>query len=579
MNIQLFIRKRTIIAIIITILAICGFKKYWFIYSPMPVDLDITGKGHCNVEIVLNKTDSTDINLGRKENVNINLDKTSQISVLIKKISKTKKFIIVLTDFVQESPITLSNINLNNGKKALDMTKFNVEGARSFVRNNKLVIQPDSKNITLLYQDNLDLYAPSEFDYMLLIIITVLTYLLAYKLANYIADFNTLKGKPKTDILFLLLFFAFLFIPMSHINTNPISKKENRSLAKWKPIVSEYGKFNFSFGTDFNEYFNDRFSNRENFINTYYTILSLFSKNYYEDKSIIYNKKADFSYNKLSTDVFMKKSLFTDKELDTIKNSLTHLKKYCDENNVKLYLILSSDKETIYPEFYPTYYKPNNKISRQEQLKKVLKTIPNLNIISTRENILKEKDNNMLFFPYDTHLNSKGLFIEYNTIISEVQKTFPNLRPVNNSDYDLVKAPFKSDSTPPKRYLNKENEFDLYYVFKKPHAVLEQEANNTIKSFFFKKYTNKYANNNIKITIIGDSFHDRYIGLLAETFAGVNSLFVGFGYDFVLDDNTKQKLFGEKPDILFIETTERFLQRFLELDSLYDVFEAEYRTK
>jgi len=74
----------------------------------MPVDLDITGKGHCNVEIVLNKTDSTDINLGRKENVNINLDKASQISVLIKKISKTKKFIIVLTDFVQGNPITLS---------------------------------------------------------------------------------------------------------------------------------------------------------------------------------------------------------------------------------------------------------------------------------------------------------------------------------------------------------------------------------------------------------------------------------------------------------------------------------------
>ena len=578
---QNFIKKRAILALIITIIAIIESNHFWFIYKPMPVDLDIQGKGHCNVEIVLNKKDSKDTTKGKKENIDINLDKKSHISANIKKAKKTKKIIIILSDFIKDKQITIDNVNLSKGKLTLDMSKFSVEGANSSVENNKLLLKPTANIITLFYEDKLNIKAPHTFDIMLLIILAVLTYLLAYKLTDYIADFKTIKGKSRTDIIFLTIFFIFLFTPMSHVNTDDVSQKENRNLAKWRPIILKSGEFNFNFGNDFNNYFSDRFSNRDKFINTYYSILSLFSAYYYEDKSIIYNKKEDFAFNKSpsSTNILLKKDLFSDKELKIIRKNLTKLQNYCDKNNVKLYIMLSNDKESIYPEFYPSYYKSGNTQSRLEQLKDLLSTIPNLQVISPQENLLKSKKDNMVFMPYDTHLNGLGGYIEYDTIMSELKKSYKNIQPINYSDITIVKGIAKSDSIPPKRFITEEYTHLDIYKLKEKHSVLEQQADNTIKSFYYKRYSNKYVKNNLKVTIIGDSFHCRYLDLLSETFASVKSLFVGFGYDFDLDTDTKKKLFGEKPDILILETTERFLQRFLSFDSLFDVFETKYRTK
>ena len=82
---------------------------------------------------------------------------------------------------------------------------------------------------------------------------------------------------------------------------------------------------------------------------------------------------------------------------------------------------------------------------------------------------------------------------------------------------------------------------------------------------------NDNVNNNKKLVIIGDSFHGRYAELLAENFYSVKSLFIGNGRDFVLDSFSKELLFNDKPDIIIVETTERWLQRLINMDSFKDI--------
>ena len=107
------------------------------------------------------------------------------------------------------------------------------------------------------------------FDPMLLIIISVLSYLAGLKITSYLADFKNLQHKSRIEIVFLAIFFIFLFIPMSKINQDAKSETENRYLAKYKPLITKEGQLNLSFGKDFENWFNDRFAMRKelNYLN------------------------------------------------------------------------------------------------------------------------------------------------------------------------------------------------------------------------------------------------------------------------------------------------------------------------
>lgn len=572
------IKKRSLVAILITIVVIAIFNKYWLVFKPISVHLDVRGNEICNIKVALNKKDNSEFKRIKSAETEINLNKESELNFFVKKIKYPKRIKIIIADVEKDKIITIENVKIED--KVLDLDKFEVIGAKSTIDENKLILKPKDTTIYLIYPFTLKAKNAIYFDFMLFVILAVLTFLFAYKLSNYIAEFKTVKGKSRVDILFLTIFFIFLFIPMSNINSDDISKNENRTLAMWQPLITVDKQINYNFGNNFNSWFNDRFHFRDRFINCYYYILSIFTKDYYENNTIIYNKKADFAYNKTfnAVDRFLKKDSFTEDELKTIHDSLEKLKKYCDENNVKLYIALSNDKETIYPEFYPTYYHRNEKNkSRLEQVYETIKQIKGLNIILQKENILKAKEEKLVFLPYDTHMTGYGSYIEYKTIMSNIKNDFKNAKIVDLSDVEFTKSQIRCDSTPPKKYLNKDFEFSEDIIIKNANTKEVLNIKNENKSFFYTKYINNSANNNLKAVIIGDSFHTHYINLLGESFYSLTSLFVGNGYDFTLDDISKRRIFNEVPNILIIETTERFLQRFLKMDAFNDIFDERYR--
>lgn len=571
-----FIKKRIIIALIATIFMAVALNKFWLKFEPVSVELNIKGNDNCNIEAVLNKKNNNKFDKVRNADVNLNLNDKENIELYIKKIKHPKRIKINISDFQNPNTFVISNISFNKGKiKLNDFENFEVQGGTSKIEDNSLVIVPNSNYISVIYKNKLDISAICKTDYELFIIIIFLSFLLFYKLADYAANFNTLRGKSRTDIVFLSLFFISLFIPFSCVDTDDISKMENRTLAKWVPLY-ENGKINYNFGKDFNNWFNDRFYLRKRMINLHYWTLSLFG-NYYETDEIIYNKKADFAYNKTfnAVDRFLKKDPFTETELKKIYSTFEKLNKYCNENNVKLYVILSNDKESIYPEYYPEYYKPENNPSRLEQVKKVLKTIPGLKIISQEENLLKAKEKELVFMPYDTHLNSLGTYIEYKTIIDETKKQYPILNAITKDKTDFIQIDADCDTLPPERFISKKYRHSASVVIKKRNSTVNNEINNKTKSYFYVSYIN--PNNKLNAVIIGDSFHRRYTDLMAENFHSLKSLFVGHGKNLILDEELKRNLFNEKPDILYIETTERFLYRFLNMDSYFDIFDKKYR--
>lgn len=573
-SIKLHIKKRAILAGIITLITLAVTFQCWFIFKPMHVALDLEGKSTLNVNVFLNKLDEDGFREAKEDNMDVDLNKTSHVNFHIGRSRFPKRVRIVLSNLKINQKITLSNLKL--GKFGIDdLSKFTTADADIKSQDNKLIINPKNTTVTLNYPKLQGIRTSIKFDFNLFVIIAVLTFLLTYKLSDYVADFKTVQGKSRIEIVFLCVFFIFLFIPMSFINQDEISQTENRVLTKWYPLIKENKQINFDFGKNFNAWFNDRFYLRNRFINKYYQILSYFSKDYYEDKRTIYNKGADFAYHKWGNSVnrYLRKDLFSEHELAEIHQKVSKLKEYCQANNVKLYIMLSNDKESIYPEYYPTYYKPNDNISRREQVYNLLLTIPNLDIISPTQRLLQAKQNRLVFLPYDTHLNTYGSYLEYEEIMSNIKNNFPYVKQTAFTQFDVVTLNSRCDTLPPKRYLSKHHEFRDSINMKNPFAKLDEVLSLPAKHYDFRIYNNNYANNRLKLVIIGDSFHQNYIPLLAESFSSVKSLLIGNGEEFILDDQAKDILFKPKPNILIIETTERFLSRLMELDSFFDIFE------
>ena len=78
-------------------------------------------------------------------------------------------------------------------------------------------------------------------------------------------------------------------------------------------------------------------------------------------------------------------------------------------------------------------------------------------------------------------------------------------------------------------------------------------------------WNNKEANNDYKVLAISDSFLAQYLRYLAVSFNQTFHLFFGGGIDFGKED-IRNYLLSNRPDIIIVGSTERFLHRFLKLE-------------
>lgn len=187
----------------------------------------------------------------------------------------------------------------------------------------------------------------------------------------------------------------------------------------------------------------------------------------------------------------------------------------------------------------------------------------------------------MLFQRYDSHLNEIGGYLEYKVLISEIQKNFPEIKPLKIEDF-TIKRYEKSDgdcikTSPLFKNLQFKESVPCLNMINKTRIEVELVKPNHNNYYTIFKYKNFDITKTRNAVLIGDSFQNNYREYLASHFKNFNSLYVTSGKNFVLDEKTKQALFSEKTDIVIIETTERFLQRLLYLESFYDIADDKYR--
>ena len=528
-------RKRTLLAIIITIITVVLFNKCWLEFKPIQVSFNIAGSGPCTIKTIFNKKDNDKFKKVKSKSLKINLDENHNVSMQIDKPKFPKRVRFRIKDIQTKEKISISKIKI--GKFDIkNLDKFKIKGAAFEIKHNKLVLKPIKEEIVLTYPDKLKVRAGIKFDFKMFIIILVLTYLLAYKLIDYVADFKTVKNKSRIDITFLMAFFILLFIPMSNINQENISEKENRTLAKWQPLIKENNEINFEFGKNFNDWFNDRFAFREMLYGIYQFINYNVASEYYNITDDIWiNKKNNWFINSK----FSHTELYTKERLQEISNNVKLLQKFCKDNNIKPYIIIPPYKAEFcttlaFPVlFNPTRY--NSTIQAIDYLKKH----NGIDIIYPYEEIrdLYNKAPSRAYFKSDHHWTDESAYLGYIKLMQQIKHDFPNIHITKENEYNFIYSKyvrvepainkFFIGMTARNSNISDEQILDTQYKY-----YVHKNSDNIKFSYLKAKDKNEikyYYESNIKapkMYMYGDSFDLNLLPIIVNSFSNSQVLYV-----------------------------------------------------
>jgi hypothetical protein len=253
---------------------------------------------------------------------------------------------------------------------------------------------------------------------------------------------------------FIVLFIAMLILPHVFVDlrSGRISISENRMLAN-RPSLYDIKHSPGTFIRQFDDWFKDSTGFREQLISLYQII----DKNkwlnnvvQYTDGQYVYliGEEGHHYYayvNGFLISKFQGKQFLSDEQLANMADKLEMNKTYLDRKGIPLVVMFCTGKESVYPEFYPKSIKQCPEPIQLDIITNYLKENTSVDIFNTRQALLAEKNNYLLYYKIDTmaftgnfaHYNQIGAFFAYRELMKHINIHFPEIVPFELSDIDI----------------------------------------------------------------------------------------------------------------------------------------------
>lgn len=145
-----------------------------------------------------------------------------------------------------------------------------------------------------------------------------------------------------------------------------------------------------------------------------------------DDGWLVYTAEGDI-------DDYQKTSLFTEDELTRFQNNLDALSANYADRGIELIVVISPNKNTIYPERLPRQLPVLGSESRLDQAMAYLKGHGQEQIIDLRPALLAAKRERQMYYATDTHWNDYGAYLAYAALLEEA-----GITPRPMSDFEPV---------------------------------------------------------------------------------------------------------------------------------------------
>jgi hypothetical protein len=232
------------------------------------------------------------------------------------------------------------------------------------------------------------------------------------------------------------------------------------------------------------------------------------------------------------------------KQLRTVYRSLK-------SQGITFWIVVAPNKATIYPDRLPTEIKSLPTPSRLDQFATLLKDHHLPILIDLRSSLLAARASREVYFKENnTHWNGYGAFVAYTAIIDALSGSYPELKPYDTADLNLV--PVKSSVVAPDFYFAPKNPF-----VRSLYLGLDNDPNKIWGTDYGYHHFSSIPDSTLPTLLM---FHDSFGAYYLNDYLSMN-----FGKShFVHLRNTPQYLNPEaiqqlKPDVIIIEIVERDL--------------------
>ncbi len=377
------------------------------------------------------------------------------------------------------------------------------------------------------------------------------------------------KGK----VLFVFVVLFLLVFPVLKIDYRSLLSNENRFLAEYPDAFSD-GGLNDRFPREFEKWFEDRCTMRTTLIGLEKRLFSWGNSTSAKENGDVLIGKKGWLFTTMANSIEMacNRNLFSEEQLKKCAEKLTELQSFLKkEYGARLYLVLLPDKERLYFENYPDQYKRTGNLSRLEQLTYYLRDNTDLAVVMPLPEMQKAKTAHQLYFMKGTHWTPHGALSAMRVLAERIHQDFPDFpatpanteRWVDSRDADVDLAVCLGYTDPlhqlpenallfeapvmESRYSVETQKQDGVYLLNR--MVPEKTSPSSFKAFFC---TDSFWWNALPFftPLCGESLH-----LCCSA---------GAGFNFLPYREDLQKL---RPDIVIMETTERFLDRFIYLEN------------
>lgn len=351
-----------------------------------------------------------------------------------------------------------------------------------------------------------------------------------------------MKQNKLFHISLICLFFLSIWLPILQMKFHLFAQlpdTEKRVLHTMPFFNSDIRRFI----KDYENYFNDNFGLRTNFI--FYNDIVQVLLFHNSLAGLVVVGKDGWLYLSAGLTDNGKRVPYTSDQLEEIKNFENDEITYLQNNGMYFLSVIAPNKHTIYPEYLPQDMSGIIQSPRLAQREVALSEITNqeINVVPA---LLFAKKQHLLYFKTDQHWNAYGSFIVYQEIMKNLQKKFPQLQPLTISDFTVVEKKVSTGG-------------DLAYSL-----GMSQYFSDLDVSFFLKEQSKKMKLSDDKklnkAVIYYDSFFDPENSwstshFLANHFRQV--IYVRNNEEFNM---SYKYLLKEKPDVVIFEEAERYLE-------------------
>lgn len=337
------------------------------------------------------------------------------------------------------------------------------------------------------------------------------------------------KDIPSYIRLFIIIFFIVMISIPGAIT---VFDSKNKFIM---PVDSSK-----KFTVEFENYFNENFGARKEFITGFYFArMKLLHETYIDDKIVsgkdgwlFYGPKTDG----LGFEDAAGKLYYQPSELEKIKNNLEEQYNWLERKNIKFLLVICPNKQTIYPEKLPASFTRGT--TSLDQLVQYLTLQSRIPFIDLRESMSKAKTNYSmpLYFKTDTHWNDLGAFIAYQEIARKISDGRETGKSIPFTDYDI------------KAYTSKGQDITAM-------VGLENYYTDTEIKFSSRHIRNKISSK--KVLLFHDSYFNRmrpYFQIQFDTVMERPHFWNSFDYQCIEET---------KPDLVVYELLERYQRQLL----------------